>query len=198
MLINTTVFVKHKTYVSWAQSLCWLNKTFVFTSINTVHFSMQITKDNRIPDGSSYRAGGGTEALIAQTKFVAWPRECCWLATCHYFCSFRHDGFADFDRPFTSQTWLGSARNFGKTRFRQFRTFDFSTPNFFFVKSFGRKILFFCWFCVDWGRPRRNGHQNQLPGQISLKIDLFWSLSDQKWCQNKILPCRMRARRLQK
>ena len=30
-------------------------------------------------------------------------------------------------RPFSRQTWLGSARNFARTRFKRFRTFDFST-----------------------------------------------------------------------
>ena len=33
-----------------------------------------------------------------------------------------------FKRPFTPRGWLRSARNFGKTRFRRFPTFHFSTP----------------------------------------------------------------------
>ena len=35
-------------------------------------------------------------------------------------------------RPFTPQTRLRSASNFGKTLFRRFPTFNFSIPNFFF------------------------------------------------------------------
>ena len=46
-----------------------------------------------------------------------------------------------FKRPFTPRGWLQSARNFGKTRFRRFPTFHFSTPkNMFgdiFVWNFG-------------------------------------------------------------
>ena len=36
--------------------------------------------------------------------------------------------FANFERPFTPQTWLRSGSNFAKTRFRRFPTFHFSTP----------------------------------------------------------------------
>ena len=40
----------------------------------------------------------------------------------------------NFERPFTPRGWLRSARNFAKTRFRRFPTFDFSTPqNFVFT-----------------------------------------------------------------
>ena len=35
---------------------------------------------------------------------------------------------SNFERPFTPRTSLRSASNFGKTRFRRFATFDFSTP----------------------------------------------------------------------
>ena len=35
---------------------------------------------------------------------------------------------SNFERLFTPRTWLRSASNFGKTRFRRFATFDFSTP----------------------------------------------------------------------
>ena len=35
----------------------------------------------------------------------------------------------NFERPFTPRGWLRSAWNFGKTRFRWFATFDFSTPS---------------------------------------------------------------------
>ena len=38
--------------------------------------------------------------------------------------------------PFSRQTWLGSPRNFARTHFKRFRTFDFSTPK----KNFGAKI----------------------------------------------------------
>ena len=35
---------------------------------------------------------------------------------------------ANFERPFTPQTWLRSPRNFGNARFRRFANFDFLTP----------------------------------------------------------------------
>ena len=41
----------------------------------------------------------------------------------------------NFKRPFTPRGWLGSTRNFGKTRFRRFATFDFSTPKIVFQKN---------------------------------------------------------------
>ena len=55
--------------------------------------------------------------------------------------------FRNFERLFTPRTKLGSVRNFGKTRFRRFATFHFSTVkiffwNFFFAKIFG-PIFFF-------------------------------------------------------
>ena len=43
----------------------------------------------------------------------------------------------NFEWPFTPRIWLRSASNFGKTRFRRFPTFHFSTPkkkNRFFPK----------------------------------------------------------------
>ena len=43
----------------------------------------------------------------------------------------------NFERPFTPRGWLRSASNFGKTRFRWSPTFDFSTPQ----KIFGRTFL---------------------------------------------------------
>ena len=42
--------------------------------------------------------------------------------------------FRNFERLFTPRTWLGSARNFGKTRFRRFAIFHFSTLNLFLEK----------------------------------------------------------------
>ena len=45
--------------------------------------------------------------------------------------------FRNFERPFTPRTKLGSARNFGKTRFRRFATFHFSTLK----KILDQKIL---------------------------------------------------------
>ena len=42
----------------------------------------------------------------------------------------------NFKRPFSPRGWLGSARNFGKTRFRRFATFNFSTRE----KFWGWKI----------------------------------------------------------
>ena len=50
------------------------------------------------------------------------------------------DFFRNFERPFTPRTWLRSARNFGKTRFRQFATFHFSTLKLSW-KMFSAKIL---------------------------------------------------------
>ena len=72
----------------------------------------------------------------------------------------------------TPRTWLGSAPNFAKTRFKRFRTFRFSTPkkNFrrkFFVEKFDLRG-----FGVVFEEPRPNGHQNQLRRQILLQIDV--------------------------
>ena len=78
----------------------------------------------------------------------------------------------DFERPFSRQTWLGSARNFARTRFKRFRTFEFSTPKTIFRRKFGTDIFVFCLFGVDFGELRRNERQNQLRGQILLQIDL--------------------------
>ena len=50
------------------------------------------------------------------------------------------DGRKNFGRPFTPRTCLRSARNFGKTRFRWFAMFHFSTL-IFFVKVFFSKIF---------------------------------------------------------
>ncbi len=44
----------------------------------------------------------------------------------------RREIFRFFVRPFTPPGWLRSVRNFGKTRFRRFPTFDFSTSKIFF------------------------------------------------------------------
>ena len=63
--------------------------------------------------------------------------------------------FENFERPFTRQTWLGSARNFAKTRFRRFPTFDFSTPKKKIGENFGPKISFFddlAWFLSSHSR----------------------------------------------
>ena len=50
----------------------------------------------------------------------------------------------NFERPFTPRTSLRSPRNFGKSRFRRFATFDFLTPEKFF---FGKFFHFFFGFC---------------------------------------------------
>ena len=47
-----------------------------------------------------------------------------------------------FERPFTRQTWLGSAGSFAKACFRRFPTFHFSTPNLLSANVFGRKFCF--------------------------------------------------------
>ena len=60
----------------------------------------------------------------------------------------------DLERPFTRQTWLRPARNFAKPRFKQFRTFDFSTPKNFFGENFRRIFLFFAslvWILTSYG-----------------------------------------------
>ena len=56
--------------------------------------------------------------------------------------------FRNFERPFTPRTWLRSARNFGKTRFRRFATFHFSTlknfvGNFFLEKKIAGRFFVF-------------------------------------------------------
>ena len=79
--------------------------------------------------------------------------------------------FRNFERPFTPRTWLGSARNFGKTRFRRFATFDFSTSKKFLEKMFWRSIFFQesevlkgLWFF----NPRRHVRREKLLPQLPL------------------------------
>ena len=50
-------------------------------------------------------------------------------------------------RPRTLRTWLGSARNFGNTRFGRFAIFDFLTPKKKFENNF-RSNFFFGFFVV--------------------------------------------------
>ena len=57
---------------------------------------------------------------------------------------------SNFERLFTPRTWLRSASNFGKTRFRRFATFDFSTLKKLFDEFFGSEIRFSS-FSMDFG-----------------------------------------------
>ena len=55
--------------------------------------------------------------------------------------------FRNFERAFTPRTWLRSARNFGKTRFKRFASFHFLTLNFFEIffqgfDFFSKKVAF--------------------------------------------------------
>ena len=55
-------------------------------------------------------------------------------------------------RPRTLRTWLLSPRNFGKTRFRRFATFDFLTPKIFFRKKKSEFVFgFSSLFSSDFG-----------------------------------------------
>ena len=67
----------------------------------------------------------------------------------------RHDGrTTNFERPFTPLPPLRSPRNFGKTRFRRFATFDFLTPEIFFRKqnsNFSDSDVGFSSFSTDFG-----------------------------------------------
>ena len=47
----------------------------------------------------------------------------------------------NFEWLFTRQTWVESARNFARTRFKRFRTFEFPKPKKLFGQNFGRKIF---------------------------------------------------------
>ena len=63
--------------------------------------------------------------------------------------------FRNFERPFTPQTWLQSARNFAKTRFGRFWIFRLLTPKIVFGENFGSKFSFFAnlaWFWAIHGR----------------------------------------------
>ena len=83
----------------------------------------------------------------------------------------------------TLRTWLRSARNFGKTRFGRFAIFDFSTPKFFFEKSF-RSNLFFQIFLSVFHHFRQIleergifGRQNRIPrGIFALDSQIFRSV----------------------
>ena len=50
---------------------------------------------------------------------------------------------SNFKRSFAPRTWLRSARNFGKTRFGRFATFDFFTPKIVFWIFFRNFFRFF-------------------------------------------------------
>ena len=80
---------------------------------------------------------------------------------------------ADFERPFTPQTWLRSARNFGNARFGRFANFDFSMPKKIVRQNFQIETLVFRQFGEVLEDLRPNGRQNQLPRQILLQIDFF-------------------------
>ena len=70
------------------------------------------------------------------------------------------DIFQNFERPFTPRGWLRSASNLGKTRFRWFPTFHFSTPEKIFLMKFSEqkvrmksKVVILeelRWFEHDW------------------------------------------------
>ena len=86
---------------------------------------------------------------------------------------------SNFERPFTPRTSLRSASNFGKTRFRRFATFDFSTPK---KKNRRQKkiveALFFfknCFFWKIW--PSKSGYRH-LRRPKSLPRMRFSSLYD--------------------
>ncbi len=79
-------------------------------------------------------------------------------------------------RPRTLRTWLRSPRNFGKTRFGRFATFDFFTPKIFFRKKNSDFFFDFHDFrqivedLVNFGR------QNQIPRGILLQMVKFSGL----------------------
>ena len=49
--------------------------------------------------------------------------------------------FRNFKWSFTPRGWCRLARNFGKTRFRRFATFDFLMPIFLLEKGFGGRFF---------------------------------------------------------
>ena len=87
---------------------------------------------------------------------------------------------SNFERPFTPRTRLGEPSKFVKTRFRRFATFYFSAPKIFFREIFVIGKTVFHQFAQVFEEQRPNGHQNQLPRQILLQIDLSWGLYGRK------------------
>ena len=84
--------------------------------------------------------------------------------------NFRHlvrSFFRFFDRPFTPRGWLRSARNFAKTRFRRFPTFDFSTPQIFFWWNFRSK---------KWGSNQKSFFLEKL-----WIFEHYWQILLEKW-----------------
>ena len=102
-------------------------------------------------------------------------------------------------RPRTLRTWLGSARNFGNTRFGRFAIFDFLTPKkifrkkksefFLFGKNFGFGSVFhhFRRILEELGLFWR---QNQIPGGFLLRMGGFsgpyeawrqWLMTNDQW-----------------
>ena len=86
--------------------------------------------------------------------------------------------FRNFERPFTPRTKLRSARNFGKTRFGRFATFDFLTPIFFcselFFEFFSTVFHYFRYILEELGI---FGRQNRIPRSIfALDCQIFTSV----------------------
>ena len=110
----------------------------------------------------------------------------------------------NFERSFTPGTKLGSARNFGKTRFRRFAIFHFSTLKTFFwifflrkFSDFSKKVRF--WrsydFLIRVGRCVGPSHCPKCPyfwgdflgGGVNDSIcvenvDLAWKMTSTIWC----------------
>ena len=76
--------------------------------------------------------------------------------------------FRNFARPFTAQTWIGSARKFVKMRFGRFPTFYFSTPKKVFRRNFRIEKSVVKDFREVLGDAQPNGNHHQLRLQILL------------------------------
>ena len=74
-----------------------------------------------------------------------WPKHV--SEDSRHFIFRRRKKIANFERPFTPRRWLRSAWNFGKTRFRRFPTFNFSTPQTTFRQFVVKKSS--GWFCFQ-------------------------------------------------
>ena len=78
--------------------------------------------------------------------------------------------FRNFKRAFTPRNHVRSPRKLGKTRFRRFPTFHFSTPKKNFRRKFSIENFVFGRFCQVLGTLGPNGPQNHLRNQILLQI----------------------------
>ena len=83
--------------------------------------------------------GFGFAASASRLRLRGFAASASWLRLRGFDCDVRRSKRENFKRSVTPRGWLRSARNFGKTRFRRFATFHFSTSEKILDKFFRKK-----------------------------------------------------------